>query len=114
MIVTKEQLEEIKKILKARSDGNVGANNSEHSKETNRDIGTENNRNEHNNMGKQDHNPNRSEAKRIEVEELEIEPAKTETEEELEEYQCAGCEKVFRFPKGKYPDECPECGMKWR
>jgi len=112
--VTKEQLEKIMKII---GENSVGADNSEHSKKVIGNDGTEDNRSEHNNMGKQDNNSNRDEAKRIEPEELEIEPSRTEEKPKtikLEEYICACCGEHFKFPEGQYPDKCPKCGCIWR
>ena len=45
---------------------------------------------------------------------LQLQPNIPELKEEMEEVECAGCGFKGKYPVGKYPDKCPNCGLKWQ
>ena len=69
--------------------------------------------NSNNKRDKQQQDNNRIE---FETEKLVVEPNKPEQKEEIvyEDVECVNCGFKSKYPLGKYPDNCPNCGVSWR
>ena len=87
-------------------------NDRKHTEMGNESVARE--RNNSNNQGSNTRkDTNRTETK-AETVTFEIQPNKPEPKEEMEEVECAGCGYRATYPKDKYPDKCPQCGLEWR
>ena len=69
--------------------------------------------NGNNKRDKQQQDNNRIE---FETEKLVVEPNKPKQKEEIvyEDVECANCNFKSKYPLGKYPNNCPNCGVSWR
>ena len=105
--ISREEWEEFLKWKKRKDDRELLELDNETTK------GEGNNSNHQGSNNRENNTGNKNEAETVTLE-LKPNKPKPEPKEEMEEVECANCGYRNWYPKDKYPDKCPQCGIEWR